>query len=79
MDFMEEATFISAMELAFANGDVTFVRENAAKLDALIDRIQKRSFELAQLQCRACRVRDQMAESASAGGAERTIRFTSHR
>ena len=79
MDFMEEATFISTMELAFANGDMAFVRQNAAELDALINRIQDLSYELAKLQCRACRVRDQMVESASAGGAERTNRFTSHR
>ena len=61
------------------DGDVALVRENAARLDDLIDGIQKRSFELAQLQCRACRVRDQMVESASAGGSERTNRFTSCR
>jgi hypothetical protein len=53
--------FISAMEVALAEGDVQFLDRNMPALQELIDQIQRQVFALSQFQLRACQVRDEHA------------------
>ena len=52
-------TFVSAMQLALANGDTALLEKAMPLLQDLIDRIQREVYSLSELQLRACVVRDE--------------------
>ncbi len=45
---------VAAIEAALADGNDSFVAENAGMLQDMVDQIQRRTFELSRLQYRAC-------------------------
>ena len=50
---------IASMEFALAEGNQAYLRQHMPDLQDLLDRIQKRTSELALLQFRGCCVRDE--------------------
>lgn len=58
VDDLAVKNFLMVLETAMDVGDTGIVEANTERLQALIDRIQRRVFDLSALQYRACVVRD---------------------
>ncbi len=51
--------FLAIMESCVNSGDTEFVEANMDRLQATIDQLQRRVFDLSRLQYRACVIRDE--------------------